>query len=254
MKIIVNKYKFNRLLSLINRQLGIVFCAIAIALSGCVKYDTGVNFSSLNYGEIVEHIQLGEQLNSFSQNAVKTWVASIEQRVTQAEGKIERLTDRELQVTIPFNNAKDLVTKIDRYFNPNPTNTKLGSKFNSHMQINQSNFLLVVRSHLIYDIDLRSLSIESSDPKVSVASDNFVDLDFSLQSPWGVKNSDAPGNIVGVKTTNDRQMTWQLKPGEINHIDAIFWLPNQLGIGAIFIILISGGGYYLKYRQLPWQV
>ncbi|WP_310421702.1 DUF3153 domain-containing protein [Chamaesiphon sp. VAR_48_metabat_135_sub] len=254
MKIIVNKYKFNRLLSLINRQLGIVFCAIAIVLSGCVKYDTGVNFSSLNYGEIVEHIQLGEQLNSFSQNAVQTWVASIEQRARQAEGKIERLTDRELQVTIPFNNAQDLVTKIDRYFNPNLANTESGSKFNSHMQINQSNFLLVVRSHLIYDIDLRALSIESSDPKVSVASDNFVDLDFSLQSPWGVKNSDAPGNIVGVKTTNDRQMTWQLKPGEINHIDAIFWLPNSLGIGAIFIILISGGGYYLKYRQLPWQL
>jgi Protein of unknown function (DUF3153) len=168
MKIIVNKYKFNRLLSLINRQLGIVFCAIAIALSGCVKYDTGVNFSSLNYGEIVKHIQLGEQLNSFSQNAVQTWVASIEQRARQAEGKIERLTDRELQVTIPFNNAQDLVTKIDRYFNPTPANTESGSKFNSHMQINQSNFLLVVRSHLIYDIDLRSLSIESSDPKVSV--------------------------------------------------------------------------------------
>jgi hypothetical protein len=266
MKIIVNKYKFivftDRLLSLVNRQLAIVFFTIAIALSGCVKYDTGVNFSSLNYGEIVEHIQLGEQLNSFSQNAVKTWVASIEQRARQAEGKIERITDREFQVTIPFNNAKDLVAKIDRYFNPDPVSTKSGSKFNSHMQIDQSNFLLAVRSHLIYDVDLRSLSLaqplgtglESSEPKVSVASDNFVDLDFSLQSPWGVKNSDASGNIVGVKTTNDRQMTWQLKPGALNHIDAIFWLPNPLGIGAIFIILISGGGYYLKYRQFPWQV
>jgi hypothetical protein len=268
MKIIVNKYKLigfkDRLLGLINRRLAIVFCTIAIALSGCVKYDTGVNFSSLNYGEIVEHIQLSEQLNSFSQNAVQTWVASIEQRTRQAEGKIERITDRELQVTIPFNNAQDLVTKIDRYFNPNLAKTEPESKFNSHMQINQSNFLLVVRSHLIYDVDLRTLSlasaqplktsIESIAPKVSVASNNFVDLDFSLQSPWGVKNSDAPGNIVGVKTTNDRQMTWQLKPGEINHINAIFWLPNPLGIGAILIILISGGGYYLKYRQLPWQL
>jgi hypothetical protein len=273
-KMIVGEDKFGRsidlLRSLVNRQLTILFCAIAIALSGCVKYDTGVNFSSLNYGEIVEHIQLGEQLNSFSQNAVQTWIASIDRRTKQAQGHLERLNDREFQAVIPFNNAQDLVTKIDRYFNPDPTTTAPGSKFNSHMQIDQSNFLLMVRSHLIYDIDLRSLSlakseplpsqrplgtrIETNDPKVSVASDNFADLDFSLQSPWGVKNVDAPGNIVGVKTINDRQMTWQLEPGKLNHLDAIFWLPNPLGIGAIFIILISVGGYYLKYRQLPWEL
>ncbi len=248
--------------SLVNRQLTIVFCLVAIALSGCVKYDTGVNFSSLNYGEIVEHIQLSEQLNSFSHNAVQTWIASIEQRTKQAQGHLERLNDRELQAIIPFNNAQDLVTKIDRYFNPNLATTEPESKFNSHMQINQSNFLLMVRSHLIYDIDLRSLlltnplatGIETTESKVAVVSDGFVNLDFSLQSPWGVKSVDAPGNIVGVKTINDRQVTWQLKPGEINHLDAIFWLPNPLGIGAILIILISVGGYYLKYRQLPWQL
>ena len=263
MKNIVNKDKLvkftDRLLSLINRlnrQLAIVFLAISIALSGCVKYDTGVNFSSLNYGEIVEHIQLGEQLNSFSQAAVQTWVASIEERTKQAEGKLERLTDREFKVIIPFNNAQQLVTKIDRYFNPNSANTESASKFNAHMQISQSNFLLAVRNHLIYDIDLRSLSLadEATDPKLSVASQNSVDLNFSLQSPWGVKNSDLPGNIVGVKTIDNSQMTWQLQPGELNHLDAIFWLPNPLGIGAILIILISGGGYYLKYRQLPWQL
>ena len=258
MRIIVSEDKFsrfiNRLLSLINQQLAILVCSIAIALSGCVKYDTGINFSSLNYGEIVEHIQLGEQLNSFSQTAVEKWVASIEQRTKQAQGRLERLNDRELEVIIPFNNAQELVTKIDRYFNPNPANTESASKFNSHLQIGQSNFLLIVRNHLIYDIDLRALSIESTDPKVSISSDRFVDLDFSLQSPWGVKNVEAAGNIVGIENTSKHQMTWQLKPGKLNHIDAIFWLPNSLGIGAILIILVSVAGYYLKYRQLPWQL
>jgi hypothetical protein len=258
MKVVVGKDQFirltNRWRSLIDRPLGILFLTIAIALSGCVKYDTGVNFSSLNYGEIVEHIQLGEQLNSFSQKAVQTWIASIEQRTKQADGKIERINDRELKVIIPFNNAQDLVTKIDRYFNPTPINTEAKSRFNTHLHIDQRNFLLVVRNHLIYDIDLRALSLQSTDPKVAVSSPKSVDLAFSLQSPWGVKNSDAPGNIVGVKTMNDRQMNWELKPGELNHLDAIFWLPNPLGIGAILIILICGGGYYLKYRQLPWQV
>jgi Protein of unknown function (DUF3153) len=253
MKIIVGKDRLvstiERLRSLLNRQLTILFCTIAIALSGCVKYDAGVKFSSLNYGEIVEHIQLGEQLNSFSQAAVQKWVASIEARTKQADGKIERISDREFKVVIPFYNAQELVAKIDRYFNPSQNNSADRSKFNAQMQIKQSNFLLVVRNHLIYDIDLRSLAIGSSDPKVSEAANNFVDLNFTIQSPWGVKSSDLPGSLVGMeKVGNNRKMDWQLKPGELNHLDAIFWLPNPLGIGAILIILISGGGYYLKYR------
>jgi Protein of unknown function (DUF3153) len=239
-------------LSLIHRQLAILFCTIAIGLSGCVKYDTGVNFSSLNYGEIVEHIQLGEQLKSFNKQAVKTWIASIEQRTKQAEGKLERISDREFQITIPFNSVRELVSKIDRYFNP--TQLKQGDRatFNAHLQINQSNLLVAVRNQLIYDIDLRSL--KSSDSQTAVAAQNFVDLNFSLQSPWGVRNSDATKNIVGVKASSKDRVQWQLKPGELNHLDAIFWLPNPLGIGAVLIILISGGGYYLKYRQLPWQL
>jgi Protein of unknown function (DUF3153) len=258
MKIIVGKDKSigltDRLLGLINRQLAIVFCAIAIGLSGCVKYDTGVNFSSLNAGEIVEHIQVGEQLNSFSQNAVKTWIASIEQRTNLAQGRIERIADRELKVIIPFHNTQDLVTKIDRYFNPASVDSPNRSQFNTHMEVKQSNFFLVVRNQLIYDVDLRALSIQTTDPKVSVASTNFVDLNFSLQSPWGVKNNHAMSNVIGVTKIDDRQMSWQLKPGELNHINAIFWLPNPLGIGAIIITLICVSGYYLKYRQLPWQL
>jgi hypothetical protein len=258
MKIIVATAKLVRftdwLRSLINRQLAILFCSISIGLSGCVKYDTGINFSSLNYGEIVEHIQLGEQLNSFNQQAVQTWVASIEQRTKQAEGSIDRISDREFKIIIPFNSAQELVTKIEQYFNPNPANNSDKAKFNAHMQINQSNFLVVVRNQLIYDIDLRSLSLKSTDSQATVAAQNFVDLDFRLQSPWGVSNSDTPGNIVGVKVADNNQVHWQLKPGEINHVNAIFWLPNPLGIGAILISLISGGGYYLKYRQLPRQL
>ena len=243
-------------LSLINRRLAIWCCSIAIllALSGCVKYDTGINFSSLNRGEIIEHIQLGEQLNNFSHQAVQAWIATIEQRTNQAQGQLERLSDRELKVIIPFNNTRDLITKINKYFNPTLTNTQDRLQFNSHLQIEQNNFLIVVKNHLLYDINLRSTIAKAADPKSSVSSGNYVDLNFSLQSPWGVKNGETTGNLIGVKTTSERQMTWQLKPGELNHIEAIFWLPNPLGIGAISIVIVSIAGYYLKYRQLPWQL
>jgi Protein of unknown function (DUF3153) len=246
------------LTSLINRQLTILFCTIALALSGCVKYDTGVNFESLNYGEIVEHIQLSEQLNSFSHQAVTAWLASIERRAIGAQGQLQRLTDREFQVTIPFNNTQELVTKIDRYFNPTPVNPQASlsgsipstSQLHSQMQIEQSNLLLAVRNHLIYDIDLRALSIVT-DPKIALATNNAIDLEFSLQSPWSIKNGNT-SNVTNVTAKSDRQIVWQLQPGALNHIEAIFWLPNPLGIGAIVIIILSVAGYYFKYRQLTW--
>ncbi len=244
----------NRSLSLIRRRLVILFCSIAIGLSGCVKYDTGINFSSLNYGEIIEHIQLGEQLNSFSQQAVRAWIASIEQRTKLAQGQIERLSDRELKVTIPFNNAQELVTKIEKYFNPNLTNSPSVPKFNAHIQINQNNFLVVVRNHLIYDVDLRSLSPQNTNANITAEAADFVDLNFSLQSSWGVSNVNGISDVAGVKNLNDNRVNWQLKPGQLNHIDAIFWLPNPLGIGGILIIIIGLTGYYLKYRQLPGKV
>jgi hypothetical protein len=240
-------------LSPIYRQLTILCCILAIALSGCVKYETGINFSSLNYGEIVQHIQIGEQLNSFSQQAVKTWIASIEARTKAAQGRIEYLKAGEVNVLIPFNNSRELVDKIDGYFNSNPRSSQDDSSFKAHMQIQQNNFFLVVRNHLTYDIDLRSQIVKSTDPKVSIASGDLVDINFSIQSPWGVNSPDLPDSLKGSSGTNDSQKIWKIQLGKLNHLEAFFWLPNPLGLGSIVIVFISLLGYYLKYRELPWQ-
>jgi hypothetical protein len=258
MKMLIDKDKvggfIDRLLSPIGRYLTIGYFTIAIVLSGCVKYDTSVNFSSLNDGEIIEHIQLDDRLNSFSQDAVKKWLASIEQRTLQAQGRIEHLSDRELKVIIPFNKPEQLTAKIDRYFNPQSSDSQSRTNFHSHMTIDRQNFLFAVRNHLTYDIDLRPLAIAATDSKIAVASDKSVDLNFSLQSPWGIKNGETTSNIESVKKIGDRQMSWQLQPGQLNRIDAIFWLPNPLAIGGLIITLVSLAGYYFKYRQLPWPL
>ena len=232
-------------LNAINRQLIIGCCLISIALSGCVKYDTSINFSSLNSGEIVEHIQVGEQLNSFSRTAVRDWLMTIEQRTKQAQGKMEQISDRDFKITIPFNNAQDLTNRLNLYFNPTTQMTAGNSATISHLTMEQSNFLVVVRNHLSYEIDLRSL------PAKSYTASSPLDLNFSLQSPWGVSSKNSNLVPIGAKSDSDRQITWQLKPGQIDRIDAVFWLPNPLGIGAICICLITIIGYYLKYRQLP---
>jgi Protein of unknown function (DUF3153) len=258
MKTIIDRAKLLRVISpwlnSINRQLSILFCVVAIALSGCVKYDTGINFHGFNDGEIVQHLQLGDRLNSFNPQAVTAWLDSIEARTLQAQGRLTRLSDREFEIVIPFASTQELVTKTNRFFNPTPpANNGTASKFHAHLQIEQSNWLAIVKNHLIFDIDLRAISIPKTDTKVAIAANNFVDLKFRIQSPWGVQTTDLSTSPNLVKTTQGNQTTWQLQPGQIERIDAIFWVPNPLGIGAIVIMLISMFGYYLKYRQLPWQ-
>jgi Protein of unknown function (DUF3153) len=245
----------------IYRQLRTICCVLAIAvmLSGCVEYRTGLHFQSLNYGEVVQQIRLGEQLTSFSQEAVQNWIETIEQRTQQLSGKVERLEDNTLKVTIPFNNARDLTNKLNRYFSFPLTSSPAiistasvpSSGVQSHITIAQNNFLFLVKNHLTYDIDLRSLTARSADPKVSIASGAGVDLSFALQTPWGSKSDRASSTIDAMQGMTKGETIWQLAPGKLNHIDAIFWLPNPLGIGAIIILFISLGGYYFKYRQLP---
>ncbi|WP_310488572.1 DUF3153 domain-containing protein [Chamaesiphon sp. VAR_69_metabat_338] len=238
----------------INRQLSMLFCVLAIALSGCVQYDTCINFYGFNNGEIVQHIQLSDRLSSFNPQAVTDWLTSIEQRTIQAQGRLDRLSDREFEIAIPFASTQELVTKINRFFNTTPAATSGTSpQFSARLQIEQSNWLAIVKNHLTYDLDLRAISIPKSDTKVAIAANNFVDLKFRIQSPWGTSNSDLNTSPNIVKTTNGSQTIWQLQPGQLNRIDTVFWLPNPLGIGAIVISLISMLGYYLKYRQLPGQ-
>jgi hypothetical protein len=258
MKTIVDRAKLLRVISQwlnsINRQLSILFCLVAIALSGCVKYDTSINFHGFNDGEIVQHLQLGDRLNSFNLQAVTAWLDSIEARTRQAQGRLIRLSDREFEIVIPFASTQELVTKTNRFFNPTPpANNGTASKFSAHLQIEQSNWLAIVKNHLIFDIDLRAISIPKTDAKVAISANNFVDLKFRIQSHLGFQTTDLSPSPNLVKTTQGNQTTWQLQPGQIERIDTVFWVPNPLGIGAIVIMLISMFGYYLKYRQLPWQ-
>jgi Protein of unknown function (DUF3153) len=259
MKTIVDRAKLAKFISPwlnpINRQLSILFCLVAIALSGCVKYDTGINFHGFNDGEIVQHIQLDDRLNSFNPQAVTTWLNSIEARTRQVQGRLTRLSDREFEIAIPFASTQELVTKTNRFFNPNPTaNNGTASKFQARLQVEQSNWLAIVKNHLIFDVDLRAISTTNPDAKVAIAANNFVDLKFRIQSPWGIQKTNLSTGSNPIETTEGNQTTWQLQPGQIERIDAVFWLPNPLGIGAIFIMIISMLGYYLKYRQLPWQL
>lgn len=243
----------------IRRSIVAVVLLTSLLLSGCVKYDLGVNFDNANHGELVQHIKLEERLISFSGDSVYEWLNSIERRARKLEGKIRRISREEIIVSIPFSNGRELQAKFNEFFHPNglqkseqlksESNSEL-PKVDSNILLFQNNFLLLVKNRLIYDIDLRSLGLISSKGNVLSNPGYILDLEFGLYTPWGAKNDQKTENAI-VPEKNGNQLVWKLKPGELNHIEVVFWLPSPLGIGTLFIILFVLGGLYLRYSFMP---
>ncbi len=228
-----------------------------LLLSGCVQYDVGVNFDNANSGEVVQHIKLGEKLTSFSGDSVYEWLNSIERRARKLEGKAQRVSKEEVVVTIPFNSGQELQEKFNEFFHSNSQKAQVPEsqldsqlpKIESNLLLLQNNFLFLVRNRLIYDLDLRSLALISSNGNVLANAGSILDVDFGLDTPWGAKSIQTEDSIEPEK--NGRQLVWKFIPGELNHIETVFWLPNPLGIGTLVIILFVLLGFYLRYSFMP---
>ncbi|MEG4866869.1 MULTISPECIES: DUF3153 domain-containing protein [unclassified Microcoleus] len=238
-----------------------VLCLLTL-VTGCVQYDVGVNFQSQTRGEIVQHIKLGEKLTSFSSETVGDWLNSVEQRVRLLNGKTKRLSETEVMVTIPFNNGAELQNKFNKFYNPiaqttknPPVASKLETdlpKFESHMDVKQNNLLLVLRNRLSLELDLRSLSLLSSNGSLLLSPGGLLELEFSLNTPWGAESMETvAGALVPEIYREGKQLVWKLKPGEINYLEATFWIPSPVGIGALIIALFVAAGIALKYQILP---
>ncbi|MBD2677987.1 MULTISPECIES: DUF3153 domain-containing protein [Nostoc] len=254
----ISRNRINRFFPIPNPILWLVVLT-SLLLSGCVKYDVGVNFNNSNSGELVQHIKLGEQLTSFSGDYVYEWLNSVERRARKLDGKAQRVSQEEVIVTIPFSSGGELQEKFNQFFNSRvnqvsePVQSESGSelpKIESNVILEQNNFLLLVKNRLIYDLDLRSLSLISNKGNVLANAGSILDLEFALKTPWGVKNLPQTETAIEPQK-NGNQLLWKLKIGELNHIEAVFWLPSPLGIGAFFIILFVWGGLYLRYNFMP---
>lgn len=236
------------------------FCLLTF-LTGCVRYDVGVNFEGQHRGAIIQQIKLGEQLTSFSQSEAEKWLRSIERRARKLQGKTQRVSTQEIVVTIPFSNGEELESKFNQFFNPSPQQASQSAKadaidlvqLDSQMRLNQNNFLLVQRNHLRLSLDLRALGVLSTEDNVLVSPGSLLDLKFSLKTPWGARSQKKAENaITPAISPKGRLLVWQLKPGQVNDIEAVFWLPSPLGIGTIVIALLILGGFYIKYKRFPW--
>ncbi len=247
--------KFRKLCSF---WIGLFTCYFC--LTGCVQYDVGISFDNQVHGQIIQHIKLGKQLQSFNPEQSEEWLHSIESRSQQVHGRVKRLSEEEIEVIIPFYNGVDLETKFNQFFNPvepkksgdpDPTAADL-PEIKSQLKIKQNNFLLVLRNRLNYDLDLRSLSVLAANGNVLISPGSVLDLEFRLNTPWGARSIPTAPDAIAPESHNEaKQLIWNLKPGQLNQIEAIFWIPSPIGIGAVVIILFMGFGAFLKYQLLP---
>lgn len=240
-------------------QTRILFAVLvaSLLLAGCVDYDLDVSFDSPNRGAIVQSIKLGEQFTTLSPETAQEWLNSLERRAKQLQGKSQRISDTELTVTIPFYYGAELEQKFNQFFNPTEkaktqpavTDNTYLPEIKSHLSLKQNNLLLLLRNRLSYDLDLRSLSRLASDGSVIVDPGSLLDLEFRLNTPWGARSVAKGEKAIKPESENKgHQLIWHLQPGKINHLEAIFWLPSPLGIGAVVIAIFVAAGINLKYN------
>jgi len=226
-----------------------IFFALLICLTGCVRYDVGIQFPQANSGTMIQHIKLGEQLTSFSEKEGNNWLNSIERRALKLHGKSKRISPEELVVTIPFNNGQDLVEKFNQFFIPefaqNSKQKKADTNSNSlldlsaKMSIKQNNLLFIERNTLKFNADLTPLGVVSSEGNIIISSGDLIDLQIQFNFPLGAKM--ITNEFATWEKLPDNQYNINLSAGQINELTAIFWLPNYIGLGtgaiALFIIL-----------------
>jgi hypothetical protein len=242
----------------LKRTLILWVSVFALCLTGCVQSDVEVRYIDQHHGEIVQHIQLGRQLTSFSGTVTSDWLKQLNQRAKQLGGRTRHLADEELEITIPFSNSKELEAKFNQLFRASTPetpdvdgNTPLDlPEIRSHLTLTESNLLLVLRDRLSYDLDLRSLSVLSSDGTLLVSPGSLLDLKFSLVTPWGAYTS-SQDTLIQDSTSDKNRLVWTLKAGEINHLKATFWLPSPLGMGTLVIVGFVALGMLLKALLSP---
>ncbi|MGC9525519.1 MAG: DUF3153 domain-containing protein [Limnospira sp.] len=239
----------------------IVVGMVSLLLGGCVRSQVGIEFTDQTHGKIVGHITLAEQMTRFGQDVAKEWLPSLNRRAKPLDGKARRLSEREIEVSIPFYNGADLQKKFTAFFNPIAPSSRRQldlpegelPQFSSELGLRQNNLIFALRNHLSLELDLRSLALISTDESAIVGTGNLLELEFTLATPWGGR-AIGPETAVEGESVATREggkvLVWDLKPGEINRLEAVFWVPSPIGIGAAAIAGLVYVGFWLKYRFL----
>lgn len=220
---------------------GLLLSAMVL-LTGCFQYDLDIQFDSQIQGQWVQQLR-------WSEGAIATdplpnaWVDRLSARTLAAGGTLRTLENHGLEMTIPFHSGQDLVQRFNQFFEPaeagEPFALLGGKPIYAQLALQQQNWLVAVNTHISLWVDLTAV------PRLSDFSPLFTNTQLlaggiQITTPWGLYDR-SPEEIDG---------KWFLTSGEVNQIEADFWLPSPVGIGGLVIALLVAIGYRLKYGRL----
>jgi hypothetical protein len=231
----------------------LLIAAIAsLLLTSCVDSDLSIRFDSPTHGQLTQTIHLSDRLSAPTEQLFKR----LTDQAKALSGRARQIDDNTLQVFLPFSSSEQLVERFNAFYDgaPSSNSDPLGLALYSgtppvsaHLALQQTNYLFALRNHLTYDLQIASQPAHSaSDQASSKLNDlSWLNLDFHLSTPWGVTLSNPPP-----KTVQNQTVSWHLSADRPQHIEATFWLPSPIGIGAGAIALFCLLGYLVKYRLL----
>lgn len=222
----------------------LLIAVVSLALTGCVEDQVGIQFDSPQGGRITQHLHLDNQMAS-----AQGWLSELARRAGKLGADVDRGDRSSLDIALPFSSAADLEQKFNTLFGPQKNNASLPS-FTSHLQVKTNNLLLIERRHLIYDLDLSSLAIQSSDGNMLLDPGAGLDVTFGVSGPWGANKGKRPPSAFSPEARRSGgDLLWQLEPGRVNHIEAVLWMPSPIGFGALAIVGLVIGSRYLTQKQ-----
>lgn len=223
--------------------LGLVL-AVTILLSGCVDYDIGLQFDSQTHGVWSQRIQLGGRFSALSASTQQAWLDAIAQRAEALGAQVHQPQPQQLDIRLPFNSGPDLVARFNQFFSPAaefPTVAGVAVP-QVRLDLTQRNWLVVLQTHLTWQVDwaearpAQPVDLVSADPVA------LAEVTFHLDTPWGSRLDEALPDATWQKSR-----VWQIPPMGTTTVEATFWLPSPIGIGAVAIAGLVGLGYGLKY-------
>jgi hypothetical protein len=247
---------------LIDQRLGLLL-GLVVLLNGCFQSDLTLRFDHSTHGQMTQSIDLGQRGLALVSATLDPWLEGLHQPVQRLGGRLSQ-TAESIRLTVPFSTGPDLVARFNQVFveadSPGPTpSPTLNADFQRlvvpglgaipfRLRVDQQNWGLVSRTHLVYELDLREFrGLDAIADPQSPPSQGFP-LSFSLQTPWGLQPV-RPGSLPP-DTLRPTTARWILELGQLNVIDVQFWLPNAVGLGSFGIVVVVLLGYILRYRVL----
>jgi len=219
-------------------QIALLGCLLL--LTGCLQYDLAVQFDSQTHGQLVQRIYWrGGEVAAYPE-----WSQGLQMlrdRAAAVGGDAHFLEHQTFEIAIPFNNGQELESKFNQFFDPEDSPTPLtlpsGEPVSAHLSLRQGNWLGVIFNHLNLRFDLTAVPDLTATGLPLLQGKQLLSGQVTVAAPW-VRS--LTGEVMPSRS-------WTLIPGAVNEIEADFWVPSPIGIGAAAIALLVLIGYALKY-------